>query len=151
MVIYPNFWDEKHHKTQSSLNFPFTERIVLITKPQQTPRLMLVNYDEMTISFSFLDSYLNCGVVRGPALGEEAESGVQPHHVVPLEAVLESSHQQGLVGVRVPPACGGQALAGRRDEGEVAGTDNRINEKLRGSTVKVENFKGMKNFCWSFR
>ena len=112
---------------------------------------MLVNYDEMTISFSFLDSYLNCSVVWGATLGEEAEGGVEPHHVVSLEAVLESSHQQGLVGVRVPPACGGQALAGRRDEGEVAGTDNRINEKLRGFTVKVENFKGMKNFCWSFR
>ena len=92
-VIYPNFWDEKHHKTQSSLNFPFTERIVLITKPQQTPRLMLVNYDEMTISFSFLDSYLYSSVVRRAALGEETEGGVQPHHLVSLKPVLECPHQ----------------------------------------------------------
>ena len=76
----------------------------------------------MTTSFSFLDSYLNSSVVWRPTLGKEAEGGVQPHHVVPLEAVLEGSHQQGLVRVRIPPASGSQALAGRGDEGEVAGT-----------------------------
>ena len=96
VVIYPNFWDEKHHKTQSSLNFPFTERIalmVIITKPQQIPGIMFGNCDEMmTISFSFLEPYLNSSVIWRPALGEEAEGGVQPHHVVPLEAVLECSH-----------------------------------------------------------
>ena len=77
----------------------------------------------MRESHSFLDSYLNSSVVWRAALGEEAEGGVEPHHVVPLEAVLEGSHQQGLVRVRIPPASGGQALAGRGDEGEVAGTE----------------------------
>ena len=66
--------------------------MVIITKPQQIPRMMFCNYDEMTISFSFLDSYLNSSVVWRPTLGEEAEGGIQPHHVVPLEAVLEGSH-----------------------------------------------------------
>ena len=37
------------------------------------------------------DVYLHRGVVRRPALGEEAEGGVEPHHVVALEAVLVGS------------------------------------------------------------
>ena len=84
----------------------------------------------MTTSFSFLDSYLNSSVVWRPTLGEEAEGGVQPHHVVPLEAVLESSHQEGLVSVSVPPACGGQTLAGGGDQGEVAGRNIKVNNKV---------------------
>ena len=84
---------------------------------------MFGNCDEMmTISFSFLEPYLNSSVIWRPALGEEAQGGVQPHHVVPLEAVLERPHQQGLVGLGVPPGGGGETLAGGRDEGELTAT-----------------------------
>ena len=93
----------------------------------------------MTKSFSFLDSYLNSSVVWRPTLGEEAEGGVEPHHVVSLEAVLEGSDQQRLVGVRVPPASGGQTLAGRRYQGQVATTNvqSEVNYK-----ISTENSKG---------
>ena len=83
---------------------------------------MFGNCDEMmTISFSFLEPYLNSSVIRRPALGEEAQGGVQPHHVVSLEAVLEGPNQERLVGVGIPPAGGGQTLTGRGDEGEITG------------------------------
>ena len=53
--------------------------------------------------------------------------------------MLEGSDQQGLVGVRVPPACGGQALAGRRYQGQVATTNvqSKVNYK-----ISTENSKG---------
>ena len=78
----------------------------------------------MTISFSFLDSYLYSSVVRRAALGEETEGGVQPHHVVPLEPVLEGPHQQRLVGVSVPPACRGESLTGGRNQAQLTETED---------------------------
>lgn len=84
---------------------------------------------DSTIFISFLDSYLDGGVVGRAALGEEAERGVEPHHVVPLEPVLERPDQQRLVGVRVPPADRGQALAHGRHQGELA-ERNPINSRF---------------------
>ena len=83
------------------------------------------------VIISFLeDVYLHRGVVRRPALGEEAEGGVEPHHVVALEAVLEGSNQERLVGVGIPPAGGGQTLTGRGDEGEIAGRKYELCHQL---------------------
>ena len=69
----------------------------------------------------FWIKYLDSRVVGRAALGEEAEGGIKPHHVVALEAVLEGPNQERLVGVGIPPAGGGQTLTGRGDEGEITG------------------------------
>ena len=69
--------------------------------------------------FSFLDSYLNCSVVRGATSCQEAKAGVQPHHVVPLEPVPVGAHQQGSVGLNVPPA-GWGTITDRGDKCKLA-------------------------------
>ena len=75
-----------------------------------------------------MDVYLHRGVVRRPALGEEAEGGVEPHHVVPLEAVLEGAHQQRLVRLGVPPRHRRQTLAHRGHQRQLATIDSNVNK-----------------------
>ena len=85
------------------------------------------HHRDPTIFISFLDQYLDSGVVGRAALGEEAEGGVEPHHVVPLEPVLVGPDQQRLVRVSVPPADRGEALTHRRDQRQLAGMIDTIN------------------------
>ena len=73
----------------------------------------------MTIFISFLDSYLDSSIVRRATLGQEAQGGVKPHHVVPLEAVLHGSHQQGLVSVSIPPGDWRKTLAYGWHQGQI--------------------------------
>ena len=81
-----------------------------------------------SVSSVFWIKYLDCGVVGWAALGEEAEGGVEPHHVVALEAVLVGADQEGLVSIGVPPADWGQTLANRGNQGKLAGNIDNMNK-----------------------
>ena len=84
-----------------------------------------------------MDVYLHRGVVRRPALGEEAEGGVEPHHVVPLEAVLEGAHQQRLVRLGVPPRHRRQTLAHRGHQRQLATIDSNVNKIISMNSFKI--------------
>ena len=107
--------------------------------------------------------FLDLGGIRGSALGQEAEIGIQSHHSIaaekrcvnnrfidktqitacrrdlgdgalPLESVLLSAHKKGFVTFGIPPR-GGWTLAGRRVERDITG--RKINKTLKKGKVNT--------------